>query len=169
MTIIRKTVFTYSLLALLSLGSCELKGSSEKETQTSYVVKSDESSDVSKLGKLINLEKFRPKKVTFHHTYIETINGYGSDAEPKDDYLQAVLYFDSLTFQKMLEMARNADYPSSKYSKTKFAFPWLDRGLSNELQSSASTYHGHPDLFFGTENGELWFLDKKILFYREIK
>ncbi len=169
MTINRKTVFTCSLLVLLSLGSCELQEPSYKETQTSYVDKSDESSDVSKLEKLINLEQFRPKKATFHHTYIETINGDGSDAEPKDDYLQAVLYFDSLTFQKMLEVARNADYPASKHSKTKFAFPWLDRALSNELESSASTYYGHPDLFFGTENGELWFLDKKILFYREIK
>ena len=166
MSINRKFIFI--LLASISLTSCELKGSEEDE-QTSYVVKSDESTNINKLGKFINLEKFRPEKVEFHHTYIETINGNGSEEEPKEDYLQAVLYYDSVTFHKMLEAIEKADYALPNYSKTTFHFPWLNRELSMELENSDSNYHGHPDLFFGTEKGKLWFLDQKILFYREIK
>lgn len=164
----RRKIFSCSLLILLSLNSCELKGP-EEDTQTAYVVKSDESDDINKLGKLINLKNFRPKKVMYHHTYIETINGDGSASEPNDDYLQAVLYFDSLTFQKMLEITKKADYSLSNHSKTKFAFPWLSRELSNELENSNPGYHGHPDLFFESEGGKLWFLDQKVLLYREIK
>lgn len=166
MTITGKLIFI--LLASISFTSCELKGS-EADEQTSYVVKADESTDINKLGKLINLETFRPEKVEYHHTYIETINGLGSEEEPKDDYLQAVLYFDSMTFHKMLEISRNADYALPNYSKTTFHFPWLSRELSTELENSDPGYHGHPDLFFGTEKGKLWFLDQKILFYKEIK
>lgn len=162
-----KTV-AYCLFISLSFSSCELK-KSEEETQTTYVVKSDESSDISKLGKLINLEKFRPKKITYHHTYIETVNGNDSETEPKDDYLQAVLYFDPMTFKKMLELSKYEDYSKPHYPKSQFSFPWLSRELSSELENADPAYHGHPDLFFDTEDGRLWFLDQKVLFYREVK
>jgi len=168
MTINRKNIFACGLLISLSFSSCELKVP-EEDTQTAYVVKSDESSDINKLGKLINLKNFRPEKIMYHHMYIETINGTGSEAEPKDDYLQAVLYFDSTTFQKMLEVSKNADYSLPNYSRGQFEFPWLERALFSELENSDSDYHGHPDLFFDTQDGKIWFLDQKILFYREIK
>nr|WP_294859182.1 hypothetical protein [uncultured Fluviicola sp.] len=168
MTINPKTFFIGSLLVLLSLNSCELKGS-EEEPVPSYLVKSDESSDIDKLGKLIDLEKFYPKKVMFHHTYIETINGNGSAEEPKDDYLQAVLYFDSLTFQKLIEQGKLADYALPNYQKKQFSFPWLSSELDSELENSDANYHGHPDLFFGNKGGKLWFLDQKVLFNLEIK
>ena len=75
MTINQKFIFI--LLASISLTSCELKGL-EADEQASYVVKADESTNIHKLGKLINLEKFRPEKVEYHHTYIENINGLDS-------------------------------------------------------------------------------------------
>ena len=162
-----QTIFTYSLLALLSLGSCELFGS-EEEKAPYYVVKTDESKDINKLGKLINLDKFRPKKIEFQHIYIETINGNGSE-EPKDDYLQVVLYFDPATFKKMLQMSGNADYPKPNYPRSLFEFPWLSSELDKELENSDPAYHGHPDLFFESEGGKIWFLDQKVLLYREIK
>ncbi|TSJ46344.1 hypothetical protein [Fluviicola chungangensis] len=168
MKVNRKIIVIYSLLILFSLGSCDLEGSSEEGTPTSYVVKADESTSVNKLGKLINLEKFRPEKVEFHHTFIETINGGGSD-EPKDDYLQAVLYFDSRTFKKMLDLCKKTDYALPNYRKKTFDFPWLSKELSTELENSDADYHGHPDLFFESEGGKLWFLDQKVLFYREIR
>lgn len=163
-----KTFFTCILLAILSLSSCELFNS-EEEKAPYYVVKTDESKDINKLGKLINLEKFRPKKVEFQHIYIETVNGNGSAEEPKDDYLQAVLYFDSQTFEKMRDLTRMADYSFRKYSKKTFDFPWLSDELSDELENSDSLYHGHPDLFFESDGGKLWLMNKKVLFYREIK
>ena len=168
MTINPKTIFTFSLFALLSLGSCDLF-QSEEEKAPYYVVKTDESKDINKLGKLINLEKFRPEKVQFQHTYIETVNGNGSAEEPKDDYLQAVLYFDSITFERMLNVTRLADYSFRNYSKKTFDFPWLSDELSDELENSDSLYHGHPDLFFESEGGKLWLMNKKVLFYREIR
>lgn len=167
MNITRKTLVVYSLFAL-SLGSCELNGSTE-ETPVSYLVKSDESTKVNQLGKLINLQKFRPEKVEFHHTYIKTINGNGSEEAPKDDYLQAVLYFDSQTFQKMSDLCKKADYALPNYRKKTFDFPWLSKELSIELENSDPNYHGHPDLFFESEGGKLWFLDQKVLFSRDIK
>lgn len=168
MTINSVKTAAYCLFISFSFNSCELK-ESEEETQTAYVVKTDESTEINKLEKLINLEKFRPEKVTYSHVYIETINGNGSEEEPKDDYLQAVLYFDSATFKKMLELTKSADYSQPYYPKSQFSFPWLSRELSSELENSDSAYHGHPDLFFDTEDGRLWFLDQKVLFYKEIK
>ena len=69
----------------------------------------------------------------------------------------------------MLEISKDADYALPNYSKTTFDFPWLSKELSTELENSDPNYHGHPDLFFGTEKGKLWFLDQKVLFYKEIK
>jgi hypothetical protein len=163
-----KTIFIGSLLALLSLGSCELF-ESEEEKAPYYVVKTDESKDINKLGKLINLENFRPEKVDFQHIYIETVNGNGSE-EPKDDYLQAVLYFDAPTFQRLQDNLQKMSTALRKHNRSQFEFPWLDDSLRNQLKNSEGKYYnGYMGDLFGEKQAKLWLLDKKVLLYREIK
>ncbi len=163
-----QTIFTCSLLALLSLGSCELF-ESEEEKAPYYVVKTDESKDLNKLGKLINLENYRPEKAQFQHIYIETVNGNGSE-EPKDDYLQVVLYFDAQTFRKLQDNLQKMSTALRKHNRSQFEFPWLDDSLLTELKNSEGKYYnGYMGGFFGENQAKLWLLDQKVLLYREIK
>ncbi len=123
------------------------------------------STNIEKLGQLLDFKTYKPAKVKFNYTAIDNSgqNQRLSVPGPSDYSLQALLYFDSLTFEKFLNYDRNADYPSPNYSRDEFKFDWLDKEILTELNNSKENYHGHPDFFFGTTNGKLWYLDKKIL------
>ena len=123
------------------------------------------STDIGKLGRLLDFTIYKPTKVKFKYIYADnsgesqrlTVPG------PSDYYLQALLYFDSLTFAKFRDFDKNADYPSPDYNRQTFMFEWLDEEVKNELSQTDTNYHGHPDFFFKTTNSKLWYLDKKIL------
>lgn len=123
------------------------------------------STDIDRLGKLLDFKKYRPVKVRFKYIFR---NNSGQNRRltvpgPSDYSLQALLYFDSLTFEQFSEFDRHADYSSPDYNKADFAFNWLDKEILTELENSDKDYRGHPDFFFGTANGKLWYLDGKIL------
>jgi hypothetical protein len=123
------------------------------------------STDINKLGKILDFKIYKPTKVKFKYTYIDNSgqNERLSVPGPSEYYLQAILYFDSLTFEKYLDYDRHADYPSPNFNKDEFQFDWLDKEILTELNDSSENYRGHPDFFFGTTNGKYWYLDKKIL------
>lgn len=123
------------------------------------------STDIEKLGQLLNFKTYKPTKVKFKYTFIDNTgqNKRLSVPGPSDYSLQALLYFDSLTFEKFIDYDRNADYPSPNYNREEFKFDWLDKEILNELNNSKENYHGHPNFFFGTTNAKAWYLDKKIL------
>jgi hypothetical protein len=123
------------------------------------------STDIGKLGQLLDFKTYRPTKVKFKYTFIDNSgqNQRISVPGPSDYSLQTILYFDSLTFEKFLDYDRNADYPSPNYNKDEFKFDWLDKEIMDELNNSKENYHGHPNFFFGATNSKAWYLDKKIL------
>jgi hypothetical protein len=152
-------------LSLVTLVSCVQKG--EENSEGKYMVRVLDSSKISELEKLINLKQFRPEKVTFRYIFIDSTGQNDPDYLPElsqDNSLQAVLYFDSVTFRKMMAQSILMDYAFATHKKQTFNFEFLDEQVSEELRKSdEKTYHGHPDLFFGTNEGKLWILDRKIL------
>jgi len=123
------------------------------------------STDIDKLGQLLDFKTYKPTKVKFKYVAIDNSrqNDRLSVPGPSDYSLQALLYFDSLTYEKFLDYDRNANYPSPNYNQDEFKFDWLDKEIMQELDNSNENHHGHPDFFFGTTNGKSWYLDKKIL------
>ncbi|MGX7668740.1 hypothetical protein [Flavobacterium pedocola] len=123
------------------------------------------STDIKKLEKLLNLKDYKPTKVKFKYTFIDNSgqNERLSVPGPSDYSIEALLYFDSKTFEKFYAFDKTADYPSPNYQLEDFRFDWLDKEILAELLNSDKNYHGHPDFFFDTINGQSWYLDNKIL------
>lgn len=123
------------------------------------------STDIDKLGLLLDFKTYKPTKVKFRYVFIDNS---GQDQRisipgPSDYSLQALLYFDSMTFEKLLDYDRDTIYSPPNFDKEEFEFDWLDKEVKKELSGSKENYHGHPDFFFGTTNSKVWYLDRKIL------
>ncbi|MBU2929955.1 hypothetical protein [Winogradskyella psychrotolerans] len=124
------------------------------------------SSDIEKLDKLLNFEKFRPTKVKFKYVFIDNSgqNERLSVPGPSDYYLEALLEFDSITFTKMKAIEKDMEWIEQNHQKEAFNFEWLPQHIQQELDTSNPNYKGHPDLFFNTgSNGKIWYLNNKIL------
>ncbi|WP_313997520.1 hypothetical protein [Xanthocytophaga flava] len=120
----------------------------------------------AKLAKLINLSVFKPTHVKYHYTFIDNSgqNERLSVPGPSDSYLQAVLYFDTVTFDSLQKRYHTIEYTSPGYTFQEFDFDWLDATAKEELHKSDTSYHGHRDYFFGLgPTGKLWFLNNKVL------
>lgn len=163
-----KNIFSFLIAGILALTLVSCLQTPDENGEGKYMVRILDSTKIGELEKLIDLEKFRPEKVTFRYIFIDSTGQNDPDYLPgltKDNSLQAVLYFDSLTFNKMMNQVSLMDYKSPNYKKQTFDFEFLNEQVSDELRKSDDrTYHGHPDLFFGSNGGKLWVLDKKILF-----
>jgi hypothetical protein len=125
------------------------------------------STDVEELGRILNFKEYKPTKVKFKYTYIDNS---GSDEllsvpGPSDYYLEAILYFDSLTFSRILAFDKHADFAAPNYNVQTFQFDWLDTNVLQELTHSTKSNTGHPDFFFRKGNTKCWYLDRKILLY----
>ena len=169
----------FIIVALIALISCgQYQTSKQSNTYTlntdlafkDSVVKNGNvtttiSTDIEKLGQLLDFKTCKPFRVKFKYTFIDNSgqNQRLSVPGPSDYSLQALLYFDSLTFEKFIEYDRNSHCPTPNYSKEEFKFGWLDKNILEELNNSRENYHGHPDLFFGSTNSKVWYLDRKIL------
>ncbi len=164
--------FTLTGLIVFILTTCN---QTPKDTKQSKVITVNDSvktegnktvifsTDIDKLGKILDFKTYKPSKVKFKYTYIDNSGGNQrvSVPGPSDSFLEAILYFDSATFGKMQDYAHNN---SSDCNKEIFKFSWLDKTIAEELNSSVSDCRGHSDLFFGTSTGKAWYLDNKILF-----
>lgn len=161
-----KNIFSFITVGILSIALVSCMQNSDENSEGKYMVRILDSSKISELEKLIDLKKFRPEKVTFRYIFIDSTGQNDPDYLPglsKDNSLQAVLYFDSVTFRKLQEQSMLMDYKTSHYKQETFRFEFLDEKVQEELRNSSDDYHGHPDLFFGTNEGKLWILDRKIL------
>ena len=170
------TVLVLTILTILfSCGQRQEKkqvtssiNSIQPEKDTTFVIGNRTttiSTDIEKLSKLLDFKTYKPTRAKYKYVFIDNSgqNKRLSVPGPSDYLLQAVLYFDSLTFEKFYDFDRHADYSSPNYNKEDFKFDWLDKQTLNELNNSNKNYHGHPDFFFGKTNGKSWYLDKKIL------
>lgn len=136
----------------------------DPETTKKGNISTTVSSSVEKLGKLIDLKKYKPTEVIYKHTVIDNSGKEDriSVPGPSDYSLQAVLYFDSATFESMLDVTRKADYEMTNYTSENFRFDFIPETVIDELNKSSKHYHGNRDLFFGS-GGKIWLLDKKLL------
>jgi len=122
------------------------------------------STSIEQLGRFLDFKTYKPVRVRYKYVFIDNSGQHERIAVPgPSDYtLQALLYFDSLTFEKFRDHDRYADYPSPGYNKSEFMFDWLDKDILTELENSKPNYHGHPDFFFSSK-GKAWYLHRKIL------
>lgn len=121
------------------------------------------SKDAATLGKVLNLQKFKPDSVVFHLSGFD-IGKYVKDSiKSKSFKLEAVLYYEEHVYGSVLEKYMEEGFPKGNYEKEDFCFGWLNENLSAELNLSKVEYKGNPDIFLGTNGGaELWFSDKKV-------
>ncbi|KMQ62379.1 hypothetical protein ACM40_08770 [Chryseobacterium sp. BLS98] len=141
------------------------KKESKPKTEKQDNITTEISTDISQLQKLIDFSKFRPEKVKFKYTFIDNSNGRVPG--PSDSFLEAILYFDDKTMEKIQEISQNEEASNLNYQKKAFKFDWLEKQVLSELESSDSLKNIHPDLIFGTNNGECWYLKNKILLKKE--
>ncbi|MBB6372476.1 hypothetical protein [Chryseobacterium shigense] len=161
-------------LIILIFSSCKEKNKNDVNFENEPKVKTEKkknitteiSTDINQLEKLINLSEFRPEKVKFKYTFID--NSGGRVPGPSDSFLEALLYFDDKTMEKIRETDQNASLPVSNYQKHHFTFSWLDKETLSELEQSDSLKSIHPDLIFGTNNGGCLYLKNKILLIKEV-
>ncbi|MBB4804844.1 hypothetical protein HNP38_000116 [Chryseobacterium defluvii] len=140
------------------------KNNSKAEIKQKSNVTTEISTDINQLEKLINLSEVRPEKVKFKYTFID--NSKGRVPGPSDSFLEAVLYFDDATMEKIKSFDKNADFPNTGFQKKDFKFNWLDKEILTELENSGPEKTARPDFVFGTENGMCWYLKNKILFIK---
>ncbi len=127
------------------------------------------SRDTARLAKLIDLRAYKPTAAEFHYIYIDNSgDGFLSTPGPSDSYLQAILYFDSATYSRLVKGCRNPPADSltaERYQREDFIFTWLSPDVLDELLKSDSSYHNYTCAPF--HNTELWLLDKKVLLRKE--
>lgn len=127
------------------------------------------SRDTARLAKLIDLRTYKPTATEFHYIYIDNSgDGFLSTAGPSDSYLQAVLYFDSATYSRLLKVCHDPPSDSlttDRYQRDDFIFPWLAPAVLQELLESDSSYHNYTCAPF--HHTTLWLLDKKVLLRKE--
>jgi hypothetical protein len=128
------------------------------------------SHDTTRLAKLIDLKAYKPTAVEFHYIYIDNSgeDDFFSTPGPSDSYLQAVLYFDSITYSRLAEVCNDPPSDSlahERYEREDFIFPWLTPGIQNELLKSDSGYHNYTCPPFS--HTKVWLLDKKIILRKE--
>lgn len=160
---VTNAIWCIALIFLIISASCSQV--EKRQNNSNSNISSGLSTDIDQLGKLLNFDNYKPSSVKFKYKVIGNSgkNERISPPGPSDYSLEALLYFDSLTFQKIIEFDRNADFPPPGYNQEAFKFNWLDEAIISELGESDIHYTGHPDLHFGTTNGRSWYLDKKIL------
>jgi hypothetical protein len=129
------------------------------------------STNPAKLSKIINLESFTPTRVKFKYTFIDNS---GQDQRlsvpgPSDSQLEALLWFDTASFEQLKKRYAGMDYPAPTFDKFNFNFDWLDPATRDELLKSDSNYHGHPDLvFIPGPLTRLWLFDNKVLLLKSM-
>lgn len=161
------------ILLLLLLSACTGPGSkNDTDTVTAGNSSTTISTDTAKLSKIIDLTAFRPTHAKFKYTFIDN-SGQGqrlSVPGPSDSQLEALLVFDSNSFEQLAKKYSGVDYAPPAFSKLSFNFEWLDAATRTELLQSDSNYHGHPDLIFTAgPQTQLWLLKNKVLLVKSTK
>lgn len=135
------------LLICIVCLSCQQKENSklshEKNPTTLF------STDTAELAKFLDLTVYKPTRTTFHYTHFDNSakNERLSIPGPSDSYLHAVLYFDSLTFKKIVLRVKD-DTAVVSTNKNEFLFSWLDP-IEKDRIPKDSSLHIHRDFIFG--------------------
>lgn len=151
------------LLSIFILSACSYSGSGDNHKITEI-----NSTNLDTLGKILDLSVYKPISATYNYTYIE------NNAErvvlvpgPSDSQFEAYLRFDSVTMRNLRSAYFNVDYASPALSPDRFKFSWLDEDVLTKLNSSDTSYHGHPDIFFCRSTScNLWMLPDGVLLCR---
>lgn len=152
--------------------SCEQqKDRKDKDTTKKGNISTTISTDTSRLSKLININISKPTHAKFKYVFIDNSgqNSIFSTPGPSDSYLEAILYFDAITFKTLRTKYVDTSYNSPNLTKQDFKFKWLENDIKNELMKSDTSYHGHLGYFLGLGSQEqLWLLDNKLLLRKSI-
>ena len=159
---------TWIALLFVAFLSCGRNKSIDTKTTTEGNVTTTTSTDPEKLSRWIDIREYRPRKVKFKHIVADNSAKAKSLSVPgpSSQVLEAILYFDTETFERLKKAYFQIDYPPVDFKRDLFYFDWLDKDVKEELLASDKNYHGHPDYFFaGRNNSVLWFLKNKVLLF----
>lgn len=123
------------------------------------------STDSNELKKVLNFHFFRPSRVQFLLAEADSSSVMNNSPRMR---LEAVLYFDTASFERIMYNYISSDMVYPEYSRAEFEFDWLDNNIQKELRYSPAHYSGHPDFFFtypADSNAHLWILENKILIH----
>jgi hypothetical protein len=159
------------LIAIL-FACCQRKQEESKlppDTTRQGSIYTTHSRDTARLSKLIDLRTYKPTATEFHYTYIDNSgDGFLSTPGPSDSYLQAILYFDSATYNRLRKVCNDPPVDSltyAPYQREDFIFPWVSPDVLDELLKSDSSYHNYTCAPF--HNCRLWLLNNKVLLRKE--
>jgi hypothetical protein len=159
-------IFCIVVTTILWLSCGQKKSKKDNETTKTGNIYTTISTDTSKLSKIIDINIFKPTKAKFKYIFIDN-SGQNERLPvpgPSDNYLEAVLYFDTVTFKTLKTKYFSENYHSPNLDKRNFNFEWLDKDIKIELMKSDANYQGHPDFFLGLgQLGKLWLLENKLL------
>ena len=151
------------IIALYFFYSCSRNP--KKKIDTNQVYK-----DKVMLGKILDLKTFKPETVLFKYRPI--LNSIEGEQPwflpaPKDYVLEAVLFFNPETIQKLkAEMQSKAKHTKNeKSSKEIFIFSWLPDTLKKEILKSETLTEYPADVFFNTGTSEMIILKDKVVLY----
>ena len=160
---LNKIILSFLIIIMMSCNKTEKKqnDSVEIKNQTTLI-----STDKEQLEKIINLNIFKPNKVKFKYILIDNSenNKRFSVPGPSDRYLEAVLYFDKDTFNKLI--IDNAKLSTiSIGNKEDYDFEWLENDIKLELSNMFNSFDYPPTFFItgGFTNGGYFMLNNKIL------
>ncbi len=161
-----KYILFLRVLLIYLLGTLIISCSKKVENNAKSNKKDTFSQDVDKLEKLINLDKFKPKKVKFLYKARGTSSSRLS-VGPTDYSLEAVLYFDSQTTEEIKDEYSRVEKGFLSKSAKGLNFEWL----SSDIRKLINSYEGkvyEPFLFrkASLRNGEMIITNNEIVILR---
>lgn len=131
---------------LFSCGQSELKHNKNAANNNKSTLIS---CDKKKLAELINLKVFNPIKVKFKYI---NLNNPAKKSRfsvfiPSGCYLETILYFDSETYNKLLNKTSLISQISTNH-KSFYQFNWLDRKTNSEMEKLNIKVIDTPPYFF---------------------
>jgi len=160
-----KTILILTISVIMF--SCGQEKKVNLETTYEGNVTTTISTDTSKLGRLIDLSTYTPTSVKFKYVLIDNSGQQQriSVPGPSDGNLEAVLYFDGTTFNRLSRDNLKLS-TISKGKKESYYFAWLDSNIKSELDKTDSLQVDEPPTFFmanGLVKGGYFMLHNKIL------
>jgi hypothetical protein len=144
----REIIFFITAILTFIISACQRQNN---KTEHNYLSNSPTiSTNIQELGKLIDIEKYKPIKIAFrYHVQGEKNNDRVTVPGPTDYALEAVLYFDTATYHHLIYdnmkvSTVNQDY----FNKKDYEFGWLDKDIADEIENLMPAYRDEPPQFF---------------------
>jgi len=116
------------------------------------------------LKQIIDIKTYKPKKISFKYNTIDYSVERGTISIGNNKfYLEALLYFNTETFDKIKNILKNKDTYQFNTPKDEFNFDWLPKEIKNELLNTNHYKIYNYKLFQKKANQKFLLLNHKVL------